>query len=240
VNPREDALGGNALIVGNSDGIGLEVTRRLLNGGWGVTGISRSESPVEHSSYTHYVADVTRDEFVPILRERLNSGAPDLFIYSAGIGEPCDPKNMEHESRVVDVNLMGMIRAVSRVVPAMVELGRGHIIGISSLADELLSAEAPSYHASKAGFSSYLESLALALEKYGVHVTNIRFGFVDTKMAKGDIKPFMMSVEKAADHVERCIERKPAVHTAPKIAVPLVKFRKWILRSILCRRPGRR
>ena len=240
MNTGKDELSGNALIVGNSDGIGLEVTRRLLKGGWRVTGISRSESPVEHPSYKHHVADVTREDFDMILRERMNSGAPDLFIYSAGIGELCDPGSMEHESRVVDVNLMGMIRAVSRVVPAMVEQGRGHIIGISSLADELLSPEAPSYHASKAGFSSYLGSLALALDTFGVHVTNIRFGFVDTKMAKGDIKPFMMSVAKAADHVERCIERRPAVYTAPKIAVPLVKFRKWMLKSMLRRRHGRR
>ncbi len=225
-----------AVIVGNSDGIGLEVTRRLLNGGWRVTGISRSESPVEHSSYTHYVADVARDEFDAILRETTEADAPDLFVYSAGIGELCDPRSMEHESRVMNVNLLSMVRAASRVVPAMVERGRGHIIGISSLADELLSAEAPSYHASKAGFSNYLESLALALRPHGVYVTNIRFGFVDTKMAKGDIKPFMMSVEKAADHVERCIEKKPAVCTAPKIAVPFVKFRKWMLRRALARR----
>jgi hypothetical protein len=31
-------------------------------------------------------------------------------------------------------------------------------------------------------------------------------GFVDTKMAKGDVKPFMMSVEKAVDHLELNLE----------------------------------
>lgn len=67
------------------------------------------------------------------------------------------------------------------------------IIGVSSLAVELLSAEAPSYHASKAGFSNYLGGLALALKPKGVYVTNVRLGFVDTKMAKGDFNPFMMS-----------------------------------------------
>jgi hypothetical protein len=51
----------------------------------------------------------------------------------------------------------------------------------------LLSSEAPSYHASKAGSSNYLGGLASALKTKGVHVTNVRFGFVDTKMAKGDV-----------------------------------------------------
>jgi len=232
-NLVEDELSKNALIIGNSDGIGLATTRRLLNGGWIVTGVSRSESPIEHNSYTHHVSDVTRVEFGSILQNQMKSGAPDLFIYAAGIGELYDPENMELESLVIDVNFHAMVRAAARVVPAMVKRGKGHFIGISSIADELISAEAPSYHASKAGFSNYLGGLALALRPHGVYVTNVRFGFVDTKMAKGKVRPFMMSVEKAVLHIERCIEKKPAVYTAPKIVVPLVKLRKWMLKSAL-------
>ena len=108
----------------------------------------------------------------------------------------------------------------------MVKRGQGHFIGLSSLADELVSAEAPSYNASKAGFSNYLEGLALALKPKGVHVTNIRFGFVDTKMAKSDVRPFMMNVDKAVDHLEYCIGKKPVRYTAPKVAIPLVKMIK--------------
>jgi short-subunit dehydrogenase len=108
----------------------------------------------------------------------------------------------------------------------MVKRGQGHFIGVSSMADELLSAEAPSYYASKAGFSNYLGGLALALKSKGVHVTNVRFGFVDTKMAKGDKKPFMMNVEKAVDHLETCIRKKPARYTAPLVAIPMVKLLK--------------
>lgn len=70
----------------------------------------------------------------------------------------------------------------------------------------------------------------MALKPKGVHVTNVRFGFVDTKMAKGDIKPFMMSVEKEVDHLESCISRKPVCYTAPKIVIPLIKFRKLMMR----------
>jgi NADP-dependent 3-hydroxy acid dehydrogenase YdfG len=45
------------------------------------------------------------------------------------------------------------------------------------------------------------------------------------QMPKGNIKPFMMSVEKAVAHIERCIRIKPVCYTAPKVAIPLVKFR---------------
>ena len=119
----------------------------------------------------------------------------DLCIYCAGIGELLDISNMEPEVGIFDVNLTGMVKTAACVIPSMAKSGKGHFIGLSSVADEMLSPEAPSYHASKAGFSNYLEGLALALKSKGVSVSNVRFGFVDTKMAKGDIKPFMITLD---------------------------------------------
>jgi short-subunit dehydrogenase len=154
----------------------------------------------------------------------------NLCLYCAGIGELINISDMSNEPKVIDVNLTGMVRTAAEVVPQMVKREQGHFIGVSSFADELLSAEAPSYHASKAGFSNYLRGLALALKSKGVQITNVRFGFVDTKMAKGDFKPLMMTVDKAVDHLEFCIRKKPVCYTAPKMAIPLVKFRKLMMR----------
>ncbi len=222
---------GKALVIGNSDGIGLATTRELLKRGWKVVGISRSESPIKDPAYEHIVAEVQGDGYPVIVKSVLKKGGPvDLCVYCAGIGEMLDLSNMGGEAETFDVNLIGMVKTVSLAIPWMVKQGKGHFIGLSSVADEMLSPEAPSYHASKAGFSNYLEGLALALKPKGVHVTNIRFGFVDTKMAKSAVKPFMMGVERAALHVLSCIEKKPVRYTAPWAAIPLVKFRSWMLR----------
>jgi len=219
-----------ALLIGNSDGIGLAATKRLLDKGWKITGISRSESTVTNKGYIHIVGNVSSNRYSEMLHEQLLIGPFDLCVYFVGIGELLDPLNMDLEPEIIDVNLTQMVRTVACVIPHMVKRGQGHFIGVSSLADELLSAEAPSYHASKAGFSNYLGGLALALKPKGVQVTNVRFGFVDTKMAKGDVKPFIMDVEKAVDHMELCIRNKPVRYTAPKIVIPLIKFRKWIMK----------
>lgn len=219
-----------ALLVGNSDGIGLAATSRLLAAGWDVVGVSRSASPLTSTSYQHRIADVSDNNYPDLLAELVQKGTLDLCIYFAGIGEPLDLLDMGGEARIFDVNLTGMVRTAAAVIPLMAKRGQGHFIGVSSLADELLSAEAPSYHASKAGFSNYLGGLALALKPKGVHVTNVRFGFVDTKMAKGDVKLLMMSVEKAVDHLEACINKKPARYTAPKIMIPLLKIRKLMMK----------
>jgi len=225
-----------ALLIGNSDGIGLAMTKRLLESGWTVTGISRSASQINDSAYRHFISDVTTEDYPERIETALLEGVPELCIYFAGIGELLDLKEMQKESDIFNVNLMGLVKTIAKIIPAMVERGRGHFIGISSLADELLSAEAPSYHASKAGFSSYLEGLSLYSSSQGVFVTNVRFGFVDTKMAKGDGKPFMMTVEKAADHLERCLLKKPVRYTAPKIAIPFVKLRKVMMRFAMLKK----
>jgi len=219
-----------AILVGNSDGMGLSMTRRLLASGWNITGVSRSVSPVSSADYRHYITDVGDSGYTRLLDELSHEGPFDLCIYFAGIGELLNPLDMSCEAKIIDINLTGMVRTAAGIVPGMVKRRQGHFMGISSMADELLSAEAPSYHASKAGFSSYLGGLALALKPMGVYVTNVRFGFVDTKMAKGDFKPFMMDVEKAVDHLEICIKKRPVSYTAPKIMIPLIKFRKLMMK----------
>jgi len=220
-----------AVIIGNSDGIGLALTEKLLERDWGVTGISRSETEIRDSSYSHIVSEVQDAGYLPALRSVLEREEEvDLCVYCAGIGELLDLSDMHGEEMIFDVNLLGLIRTVSVLLPEMARRGSGHLIGISSVADEILSEEAPSYHSSKAGFSNYLEGLALAARPRGVYVTNVRFGFVDTKMAKADVKPFMMSAERAAAHLLKCIDKKPVRYTAPRIVIPLIKLRALMMR----------
>lgn len=219
-----------AIIIGNSDGIGLAITKKLLQDGWTVNGFSRSISPVKNSSYSHIVCDVTDNEYVIKLKKVVKKeGPPDLCIYCPGIGELLDLDDMDMDIKTFDINLMGMVRTVSVVIPAMEENGKGHFIGLSSFADEMHSYDSPAYHASKAGFTSYLESMALALEDTQVKITNVRFGFVNTKMAKGDVKPFIMPVEKAVKHIMKCMKKKPARYSVPAIVIPFIKFRKMML-----------
>ena len=220
-----------AIFIGNSDGIGLAFTKEMLQRGWQITGISRSQSPLKDSSYRHIKCEVQDVEFLRTLSSVIkDTGSVDLCIYFTGIGELFNPEDMDSEAKIIEVNLLGMVRTASVIIPTMISQGKGHFIGLSSLADEMLSPEAPSYHASKAGFSNYLESLALALKPHGIFVTNVRFGFVDTKMAKGDFKPFMMSRDRSVSHLLKCLDTKPIRYTAPKIAIPLVKFRRYMLR----------
>jgi hypothetical protein len=59
-------------------------------------------------------------------------------------------------------------------------------------------------------------------------VTNIRFGFVDTKMAKANVRPFLVTAENAASIVVRALKTRPIRFTYPLRMAMLVS----ILRSL--------
>jgi NAD(P)-dependent dehydrogenase (short-subunit alcohol dehydrogenase family) len=222
---------GRALIIGNSDGIGLALTRRLLADGWTVAGVSRRPSPLgDAPGYQHAVADVASGEYRRALQALLASqGTVDVCVYCAGIGELLDASNLAGEAQVFRVNLLGAVETAAMVLPPMIAAGRGHFVGLSSIGDGV-SSEAPSYSGSKAGLSSYLEGLALALRPRGVRVTNLRFGFVDTKMAKSRLRPFMISSERAAAIIARCMRRKPARFSYPRRMAALGQLLRWLTR----------
>jgi NAD(P)-dependent dehydrogenase (short-subunit alcohol dehydrogenase family) len=217
-----------AVVIGNSDGIGLATTGALLAAGWEVAGISRSASPIAAPAYHHVVADVRSPSFGEALRAVFTAHPVDACIYCAAIGEPLDPEDLAPDVHVFDVNLMGAVRTAAVVVPAMVRAGGGHLVVLSSQIDGLSSAKAPSYAASKAAVSSYFEGLALALRPRGVSVTNIRLGFVDTKMAKASTRPFLVSPGQAAAVVLRALRTRPARVTYPLRMAVLVAVLRWI------------
>jgi short-subunit dehydrogenase len=134
------------------------------------------------------------------------------------------------EARVFEVNLMAAVATAEIVLPAMLAASEGHLIVLSSLADELISSESPSYNASKAGMTSYFEGLARALRKRSspVAVTNVRFGFVDTKMAKSPVKPFMIRADAAADVIVRAMRTRPVRVTHPLRMAVLVRLLRWL------------
>lgn len=216
-----------ALLIGNSDGIGLATTKHMLASGWQVVGVSRSESPIRDEAYTHHACDVTSAEYVGLLERLLGETDFELCIYCAAIGELIDLNDLQVDVQTLEVNLVSMVRTVAVVIPVMVARESGHFIGVSSIADDLISPKAPAYFGSKAGFTSYIEGLRQVVKPKGVKVTNVRFGLVETKLIKGQRRPFTLSVDQAAEHMMTCIKKQPNSHTAPWIMFPAVKAMKW-------------
>jgi short-subunit dehydrogenase len=205
------------LVIGNSDGIGAVVVELLVAKGHRVIGVSKSASRFAHSAFRHEVHDVTAPSYVELLgRLVIEEGMFDACIYCAGIGSALELPDLSREAHVIDVNLTAMVRTVAALAPQWLREGRGHFVGLSSLSDVLYNADAPSYSASKAGFTNYLLSIERPFRRSGVAVTNVRLGFVDTKLARAAVRPLMMTPLAAAEHVVRVLETRPAQVSVPK------------------------
>lgn len=222
-----------ALLLGNSDGIGLALTRRLLAEGWRVASLSRRPCPAAGLA-AHVVCDAAAPDYGQRLRalvQQVAGEAPiDVCVHLIGTGNDFDPATMAGETELQRVDFLSLVTAMEVVVPAMVARGSGHFVGLSSLADELLVAECPGYPAAKAAITSYLTGTAKVLRRHGVAVTNVRFGFVDTKLAQARFRPRMVPVERAVDVLMRCLRRRPVQVSYPLSMAVLARLGRWLQR----------
>ena len=148
------------VITGASCGIGYSCAMLFLQKGHEVHGIDKLPATIEHPAYRHYIADVRAT--MPAIEQ------VQVLITSAGIQQP--------EEEVLDVNLMGTVRAIERYAlqPAI-----RSVVTIAS-ASATNGAEFPLYAASKGGVVSYTKNLALRLAPYGAVANSLSPGGVLT------------------------------------------------------------
>jgi len=209
------------LVIGCSDGIGRQVALSLIGRGERVVGISRRDAGIGDPRYEHHTVDVSTAEF-PVRLRAIISAHPDLAaaIHCAAVGSDFDPGDLRGELVCFRTNLVSAVETAAVLVPHWRERGAGgHLVVLSSLADLVVLSDAPSYAASKAGLSRWLRGLGLALRKDGIAVTNVRFGFVDTKLAVAPVRPFLMSRERAARVVLGALRSRRAVVSRPRRAL---------------------
>ena len=134
----------------------------------------------------------------------------DLVVISAGIGFLNADLNWPDEKATIDTNVSGFAAMANVAFRHFERVGKGHLVGISSIAALRGGRAAPAYNASKAFVSNYLEGLRCraAHARQAIVVTDIQPGFVDTAMAKGDGLFWVASPQEAARQIYRAIQRK--------------------------------
>ena len=85
-------------------------------------------------------------------------------------------------SRILDINLRGMVLAAKHALPVMREQRSGVIINVSSIAAKIVYPTV-AYKTSKAGVVALTEHLAVSNADYGIRVNAVLPGLVDTPMA---------------------------------------------------------
>jgi NAD(P)-dependent dehydrogenase (short-subunit alcohol dehydrogenase family) len=116
-------------------------------------------------------------------------GGLDILVNNAGVFTPHPITDVSYEQwqeawrETLGVNLVGAANVTWCAVQHMIAGGGGRIINVSSRGAFRGEPRQPAYGASKAGLNAFGQSLARALAPYGIAVTTIAPGFVDTDMA---------------------------------------------------------
>jgi short-subunit dehydrogenase len=147
-------------------------------------------------------------------------GCPDIVIANAGvsIGTAAErAEDLEVLREVIDINVIGMAHTLQPFIACMRAAGKGHLVGIASVAGYRGLPGAGAYAASKAAVVSYLESARVELHGTGVQVTTVCPGYIATPMTAHNpyAMPFIMSADEAAQKIIRVIEQGRAYVVIP-------------------------
>jgi short-subunit dehydrogenase len=204
-----------AIVIGASSGIGKAVSEILVKKGYlvGITGRRKTNLlEIQQTSPENIVIkcfDCKEDNAIEKLDEIVAElGGLDLVIFSSGIGEFNEALDFEIEKETINLNVLAFTKICTWSYRFFQKQGFGHLVAISSIAGLRGNKTAPSYNASKAFQISYLEGLRQKSNKTNITITDIRPGFVDTNMAKGDGLFWVASKEKAANQIYDLIQKK--------------------------------
>jgi NAD(P)-dependent dehydrogenase (short-subunit alcohol dehydrogenase family) len=174
-----------AIITGSSSGLGLEITKSLLNLGYKVFGGSRSGTDLEHASFYDVELDITSsdsvEEFFETIREFTDK--IHLCVNNAGICEMSSISEMTAEvfEQHLAINTTGPFLLFQGLESFVIE-NETHIISILSTAAHYGYPNVVAYNASKFGQLGLIESLKKEWKDYKIRFTNLFPGAIDTPL----------------------------------------------------------
>jgi NADP-dependent 3-hydroxy acid dehydrogenase YdfG len=110
----------------------------------------------------------------------------DLLVNNAGLAagaSPFNESNLVDYERMIDTNVKGLLYITKLIVPQMIDRKCGHIINISSIAGIDVYPNGSVYCASKHAVNAITKGLRLDLVKYGIKVSSISPGMVETEFS---------------------------------------------------------
>ena len=148
-------------------------------------------------------------------------GRLDIVVANAGIGNSgrVGEGNLERARLIVETDLIGAIATIDAAVALFRRQGGpGQVVGVSSVAGVRGLPGSGSYSASKAGLTTYLESVRAETHGEPVTVTTLAPGYIDTPINQ-DVKsrPFLIDAEKGARIMADLIERGVGYATVPRL-----------------------
>jgi NAD(P)-dependent dehydrogenase (short-subunit alcohol dehydrogenase family) len=180
-----------ALVTGAGRGIGRASVLALADAGWRVTAGVR-DVPAAEAAFGGVPGvrvtrlDVTEADSVRegvAAAEEWAGGALGCLVSNAGYAVlgAIEEVDLDEVRRMFETNLFGAAAVIQAALPAMREAGGGSLVFVSSIGARISNPLLGMYHASKWGMSAMAEALAVECRPFGIRVTTLEPGMVDTE-----------------------------------------------------------
>jgi len=183
-----------AVVTGASSGIGYELARQFAEHGYDLL-IAAEDPTIEEAA-----ASLRRDAETVVAPVRADlatyDGVEELHSAIAATGRPVDAiainagrgaggdfardTDLRDELNIIALNVTSTVHLAKRVLPEMVERGRGRVLFTSSIAARMPGSFQAVYNASKSFVQSFAEAVRNELKDTGVTVTALMPGPTDT------------------------------------------------------------
>lgn len=197
-----------ALLTGANKGIGLQLTKKLLNEGVTVIATTRSGriDDFTHPSLTVIKADVSDEKSIAAVADQITKMGIkiDCLINNAGVGPDLGTElpTAAFLNASFATNTTGTVLFTEALLNNVAD--GGQIIFLSTIMSVLRYAapDGPAYRMSKAALNMYAVMLSQRLKGRNIRVTPLHPGWVQTEMG-GSNAP--TTIEKSADGIYSAI-----------------------------------
>jgi len=183
-----------ALVTGGCSGIGLEISRSLLQRQIHVVAASRRANDAEYKAAVGKqlegamiaAVDVGDRDSVErcVADAERRFGPVNIVVNSAGMSTYQNVAGHSEQEwlDVIDTNLTGPFRVIRACLPKMKEQGWGRIVNIASTAARSAVADSAAYSASKSGLLGLTRAVAIEGAPFGISCVAVSPTWVETPM----------------------------------------------------------
>ncbi|MGB3771133.1 MAG: SDR family oxidoreductase [Rhodococcus sp. (in: high G+C Gram-positive bacteria)] len=177
-----------AIVTGASSGIGRAVATRLTAAGYRVIGTSRNSSTVVDPAdgVEFRDLDLTDSTSIADFAKSLDGIDVDVLVNNAGESQcgPLEQLPIDAINRLFQLNVIGSIDLIQRVLPGMRARRRGTIVNVGSMLASFPLAYRSSYVATKAAIKGFSTAAREELAPFGIDITTVEPGSINTKLSE--------------------------------------------------------
>jgi len=176
------------LITGGASGLGLALAKAFVSRGDQVLVVDLADAKPaavpDDVSYFRVDVRSQQDWDAALAHVRDLWGGLDILVNNAGVatGGRIDVESISDWERVLDINLLGVVRGCQTFTPLFKDQKSGHIVNTASLAGLVHGPGMSSYNSAKAAVVALSETLGFELAPWNIHVSAICPAFFKTNL----------------------------------------------------------